>query len=174
MSGVRLETPRLTLREWRDSDVDAYARICAAGEVMRHMLPQRGITPAEAAFDVQLLREHWAKQGFGHWAVEEKESGRFVGRAGLKHHDNWPLEPDNTEVGYLFARPVWGRGYATEAARAAIAFAFETLEREEVISIARPQNAASRRVMEKAGLSYAGETRWEARGIDVVWYSIRR
>ena len=138
------------------------------------MLPRRGITPAEAAFDVQLLREHWAKNGFGHWAVEEKESGRFVGRAGLKHHDNWTLDPDNTEVGYLFDRGVWGKGYATEAARAAVEYAFETLGRDEVISIARPDNLASRRVMEKVGLTYDGETRWEAREIDVVWYSIRR
>ena len=154
--------------------MDAYARICADAEVMRYMLPARPVTHAEAAFDVQNLREHWRVHGFGHWAVEEKESGRFVGRAGLKHHDNWPLDPDNTEVGYLFDRGMWGKGYATEAARAAIAFAFETLDREEVISIARPDNAASRRVMEKAGLSYAGATRWEARGIDVVWYSRRR
>jgi [ribosomal protein S5]-alanine N-acetyltransferase len=174
VSGVRLETPRLLLREWQDRDVDAYARICADSEVMRHMLPQRGITPAEAAFDVQLLREHWAEHGFGHWAVEEKESGRFVGRTGLKHHDNWPLDPDNTEVGYLLDRGVWGRGYATEAAQEAIRYAFEELDRDEVISIARPENAASRRVMEKAGLTYAGATVWEAREIDVVWYSIQR
>ena len=137
------------------------------------MLPQRGITRAEAAFDVQLLRQHWLDHGFGHWAVEEKESGRFVGRAGLKRHDNWPLDPENTEVGYLFDREVWGKGYATEAARAAIRYALRELYRPEVISIARPENAASRRVMEKAGLTYAGATVWEARGIDVVWYSIR-
>jgi RimJ/RimL family protein N-acetyltransferase len=154
--------------------VETYARICADDEVMRHMLPQRGITPADAALDVQLVRQHWLDNGFGHWAVEEKESGRFVGRAGLKHHDNWTLDPDNIEVGYLFDRGVWGKGYATEAAQAAIRYAFDELYRPEVISIARPENAASRRVMEKAGLSYAGETRWEARGIDVVWYSIRR
>ncbi len=138
------------------------------------MVPPRGITPAEAAYDVQLLREHWLKHGFGHWAVEERETGRFVGRTGLKHHDNWPLDPDNIEVGYLYDRAVWGRGYATEATLAAIEFAFDTLDRERVISIARPENAASRRVMEKAGLAYAGETHWEGRGIDVVWYSIMR
>ena len=138
------------------------------------MLPQRGITRAEAAFDVQLLRRHWIDHGFGHWAVEEKESGRLVGRAGLKHHDTWTLDPDNIEVGYLFDRGVWGRGYATEAARAAVEYAFDALDREEVISIARPGNAASRRVMEKVGLTYAGATRWGARDIDVVWYSIRR
>jgi RimJ/RimL family protein N-acetyltransferase len=154
--------------------VNAYARICADAQVMRYMLPGGAVSHAEAAFDLQNLREHWRVHGFGHWAVEEKESGRLVGRTGLKHHDTWTLDPENTEVGYLYDRAVWGRGYATEAARASIAFAFETLERQEVISIALPENAASRRVMEKAGLTYAGATRWEARDIDVVWYSIRR
>ena len=154
--------------------MDAYARICADPAVMRHMLPPRGITSAEAAYDVQLLREHWLEHGFGHWAVEERESGRFVGRTGLKRHPDWPPDPQNTEVGYLFDRKVWGRGYATEAALAAIDHAFSALDRPEVISIARPENAASRRVMEKAGLRYAGAARWEGRGIDVVWYSIKR
>jgi RimJ/RimL family protein N-acetyltransferase len=168
-----LETERLLLREWRESDVEDYARICSDPEVMRYMFPPRAHTYAEAAADARRLREHWERWGFGHWAVEERATGRFVGRTGFKRHPDWPLDPDNTECGWLFAREVWGRGYATEAARAAVRFGFEELNRPEVISIARPGNAASRRVMEKAGLSYAGARRWEEREIDVVWYSAR-
>ena len=140
---------------------------------MRYMLPPRSLTHAEAAFDVQGLREHWLRHGFGHWAVEEKASGRFVGRTGVKRHADWDLDPENTEVGWLYGREVWGNGYATEGARAAVRFCFEELERPEVISIAHPDNAASRRVMEKAGLSYAGARHWAGRGLDVVWYSAR-
>ncbi len=166
-----LETERLVLREWRDTDVNAYARICADPEVMRFMLPARGLSHAEAAYDVQGLREHWARHGFGHWAVEEKAGGALAGRTGLKRHPDWTLDPENTEVGWLYARRFWGQGYASEAAKAAVGFAFEELESPEVISIALPQNLASRRVMEKVGLAYAGERHWEARDLDVVWYS---
>ncbi len=66
---------------------------------------------------------------------------------------------------------MWGRGYATEGALAVVRFAFHEIGSPEVISIAHPDNVASRRVMEKAGLTYAGARRWEQRGLDVVWYS---
>ena len=166
------QTERLLLREWRDADVEAYGRICSDPEVMRQMFPPRPMTAAEAARDVERIREHWDRHGFGHWAVEERGTGRLVGRTGLKRHPDWPLDPENTEVGWLYARGVWGRGYATEAAMEAVRFAIEDLDRPEVISITRPENAASRRVMEKAGLTYAGARRWEAREMDVVWYSL--
>ena len=135
------------------------------------MLPARAQTYAEAAADVGRLREHWDREGFGHWVVEEKATGRMVGRTGCKRHPDWPLDPENTECGWLYEREVWGRGYATEAALAVVRFGLETLGRPEVISIAHPDNAASRRVMEKAGLTYAGARRWEQRALDVVWYS---
>lgn len=166
-----IETERLLLRAWRDEDLGAYARMGADPEVMRHMFPPRALTRAEVAYDLQRLREHWAEQGFGHWAVQERATGRLVGRTGLKRHADWTPDPGNIECGWLFARETWGQGYATEAARAAIAFAGEELGRSEVISIARPANAASRRVMEKAGLAYAGRRHWSERGLDVVWYS---
>lgn len=167
----KIETERLLLRAWRDDDVPAYARMLADAEVMRHMFPPRPLTRAEAAFDLHRLREHWLEHGFGHWAVEERATGRLIGRTGVKRHPDWPLDPDNTECGWLYARAAWGKGYATEGARAAIAFAHEQLGRPEVISITRPGNAASRRVMEKAGLAYAGRRHWTQRDLDVVWYS---
>ncbi|HYI38611.1 MAG TPA: GNAT family protein, partial [Thermoleophilaceae bacterium] len=71
-----VETERLVLSEWTPQDVDQYARICAIPEVMQYMWPARPATPAESAYGVQLLREHWQRWGFGHWAVHEKESGR--------------------------------------------------------------------------------------------------
>ena len=164
-------TERLVLREWRDPDVEEYARICSDPEVMRHMFPPRPMTAAEAALDVERLLEHWDRQGFGHWAVEECETGRFVGRTGLKHHPDWPLDPENTEVGWLYAPHAWGRGLATEGALEAVRFCLEELGRPEAISIAHVGNMASRRVMEKAGLAYAGTRHWAERGVDVVWYS---
>jgi RimJ/RimL family protein N-acetyltransferase len=168
-----LETERLSFRAWTPEAVDEYARICADPQVMRFMWPARPATPAESAYGVTQLEEHWLRWGFGHWAVHEKETGRFVGRTGIKRHDDWELDPDNTEIGWLYDRAVWGKGYATEGAILARDFCLDEVGSPEVISIAHPDNAASQRVMEKAGLSFAGRILWEARDIDVVWYSLR-
>ena len=116
------------LRDWRDPDVDAYARICADPQVMRYMHPPRALTSAEVAYDALRLREHWQRHGFGHWVVEERESGRMVGRTGIKRHDDWPLDPENTEAGWLYERAAWGKGYATEAALEVVRFCLEELE----------------------------------------------
>jgi len=167
----RIQTERLLLREWREADVEPYARICAEPQVMRFLRPQRPLTHAEAAFDVRRLCEHWAVHGFGNWAVEERETGRLVGRTGVARHPDWSLDPENTEVGWLYAPNAWGRGLATEGALEAVRFCLEELGRPEVISIAHVGNMASRRVMEKAGLAYAGTRHWAERGVDVVWYS---
>lgn len=77
---------------------------------MRYMFPPRPATATEAAYDAQLLQDHWLRWGFGHCAVEEKVSGRFVGRAGVKRHTDWELDPECTEVGWLLDPAVWAQG----------------------------------------------------------------
>jgi RimJ/RimL family protein N-acetyltransferase len=91
---------------------------------------------------------HWAERGFGLWAVEEKESGALIGRAGVAYHREWPHDP---EVGWLIDAPWQGRGLATEAGAACIAYAFGELDVPRVVSICTAENAPSRRVMEKLG-----------------------
>lgn len=167
-----IETERLLLREWRDGDVADYAEICSDREVMRYMWGGVPQPDALVAREVEELMAHWERLGFGHWAIEERATGLMVGRTGIKRHDDWDLDPENTEVGWLYARSRWGRGYATEAALAAVRFAFEELDRPEVISIAHVDNAASQRVMEKAGLKRQGERPW--RGMDVAWWALSR
>jgi len=103
---------------------------------------------------------------------EEGESGTLLGRIGLLHHEDWPEDPENVEVGWLLDRAVWGRGLATEGALASLRYGFQDLRLERIISIAHPDNRASRRVMEKVGLVFSGEREW--RGGSVVWYSIER
>ncbi len=106
------------------------------------------------------------------WAAEEKATGAVIGRIGLLYHDDWPVGEHKTEVGWLLDRSRWGKGLATEGALASIRYGFEELGLERIISIALPANLASRRVMEKAGLTLRGEARW--RGFEVVWYGIDR
>ncbi len=84
--------------------------------------------------------------------MEEKESGTFVGFAGLSYQEDWPEGEHKTEVGWRLDRAFWGRGLATEAARASVDYGFENLRPERIISIIQPGNVASCRVAEKAGL----------------------
>jgi RimJ/RimL family protein N-acetyltransferase len=103
------------------------------------------------------------------WAVEELASGRFVGRVGLVQHDDWTASAHDAEIGWVFSPAVWGRGYATEAARAALDWARQRQDLQTIISITRPDNLRSRRVMEKLGLTYRGSATWH--GFDQVWYA---
>ena len=168
---LEIETERLLLRGWRDEDLEPYAHICADPEAMRYM-GRGAMTREQTAESVGRYVRHWDEHGFGLWGVEDKGTGRFIGRIGLMYHDDWPEGEHKTEVGWLLDRSVWGRGLATEGARASVRHGFEELGLERIISIAIPENKASRRVMEKAGLTYRGKTRWK--DMDVVWYATDR
>ena len=128
-------------------------------------------TRGQAAERFAAIRHHWRKHRFGLWAVEEKASGKFVGRIGLQHHEDWP-GTHKVEVGWLLDRACWGRGLATEGARASLTYGFERRKLDRVISIALPENVASRRVTGKCGLVLQGEAFWK--GLDVVWHAIDR
>jgi RimJ/RimL family protein N-acetyltransferase len=165
-----VETERLILREWRPEDVDAYAEMNADPDVRRYMHPVGTLTRAQAEAEIEAEIERWDKLGFGHRPVVLKETGEVIGRTGAKRHPDWPLDPENTEVGWLYARSAWGKGYATEGAREAVRHCLEVVGVPEVISIAHPGNRESMHVMEKVGLVRAGAFHWEARDFDVVYY----
>jgi RimJ/RimL family protein N-acetyltransferase len=169
---VEVETEGLLLRGWRDGDLEPYARLCADPEVMRFIGDGSALTREQSVGQISRFLRHWDERGFGLWVLEEKEGGAFVGFAGLAHQEDWTEDEHKTEVGWRLDRSFWGRGLATEAARVSVAYGFETLDLERIISIIQPENHASRRVAEKAGLSPRGETRW--RGSVVVWYAVDR
>ena len=162
-----LETERLLLRQWREDDFESYARICADPEVMRYLGGQP-LTRMEAWRHMAYLVGHWQLRGYGHWAVEEKSSGRLIGRMGFFNPEGWP----GFEVGWTLGRDSWGKGYATEAARHMLAHAFGDMGREHVISIIHPDNRASIRVAEKMGEQLEGET--ELMGTRVLIYGVTR
>ena len=167
-----IETERLLLRGWRDGDVEPYARLCADPEVMRFIGDGSTLTLEQSAEQISRFLRHWEERGFGLWALEERESGAFVGFAGLVHQEEWTEGEHRTEVGWRLDRAFWGRGFATEAAKASVYHGLEHIGLERIISIIQPENGASRRVAEKAGLTLRGETRW--RDTPVVWYAIDR
>lgn len=148
-----LTTHRLILRAFRDDDLDAYAEMCADADVMRYLGEGKTLSRADAWRQLAFFVGHWQLRGFGLWALEEKASGRFIGRAGPLQPEGWP----GFEVGWTLARGSWGKGYATEAAREALRYAFEELDRDHVISIIRPDNLPSIRVAERLGERLEGE-----------------
>jgi ribosomal-protein-alanine N-acetyltransferase len=147
--GPELETPRLLLRRWRPEDREPFAALNADPEVMEHFPAplRRGESDALAA----RIEAGFERRGFGLWAVEVRESAEFIGFVGLDVPQfEAPFMPA-IEVGWRLARPAWGHGYATEAARAALAFGFERLELDEVVAMTAVGNSRSRAVMERLG-----------------------
>jgi RimJ/RimL family protein N-acetyltransferase len=159
-----LETERLILRGWRYEDLVQWAALCADDEVMRWLGYDAGIGADEAWDEMAGLAGHWLLKGFGHWVLEERESGALVGRAGLLFPPDWPA----LELGWTVARPRWGEGFAGEAARAAAGWAREQLEADHLISLIAPANARSIRVAEKLGMIEEGATR--LRGFQLTIY----
>jgi RimJ/RimL family protein N-acetyltransferase len=162
-----LETERLTLRMFREPDTDAYAEMMADPEVMR-FLGGKPMSRMEAWRSMVMVIGHWHLRGYGFWAVEERESGELLGRVGCWRPEGWP----GIEVGWTLRRAYWGRGYATEAARASLAHAFTALDQPHVISLIDPANVNSIRVAERLGEKVEGE--WEILGTKVLIYGIDR
>jgi RimJ/RimL family protein N-acetyltransferase len=162
-----LETERLRLRPFRASDVEAYADLNADPEVMRHLGSatwDRGRSWRHLAF----LVGHWQLGGTGMWAVEIKETGAFAGIIGFCEPDGWP----GFELAWTLARSCWGHGYATEGGLAALAYAFEVLKKDRVISLIDPENQASIRVAERLGETLQG--RVDLAGREMLCYGIDR
>jgi ribosomal-protein-alanine N-acetyltransferase len=145
-----LRTARLLLRAWREGDLEAFAALNADPRVMEHF--PATLTREESDEVVTRIRAHFAAHGFGLWAIEIPQQAPFIGFAGLSRTSfDAPFTPC-VEVGWRLARGHWGRGYATEAARAALRFAFERLALEEVVSYTTPDNRRSLCVMERLGM----------------------
>jgi RimJ/RimL family protein N-acetyltransferase len=138
------------MRSLRLDDLDAYARMYADPEVVRFLEQGAPLDRAAAFRSMALHLGHWQLRGYGQWALEDRVRGRFVGRAGLWQPEGWP----GIEVGWVLSRDAWGRGYATEARRVAIDYAFEVLHADEIISLIRPENTGSIKVAERLGETY--------------------
>ncbi len=150
-----IETPRLVLRGWRDSDLAPFARLNADPQVMQFM--PRQLSREESDAFAKACQAQIAARGWDRWAVARRDSGDFVGAVGLSRVTfPAPFTPC-TEVAWRLAREHWGHGFATEAARAALRYGFEQLELPEVVSFTVPANVRSRAVMERLGLTHHPE-----------------
>ena len=142
---MRVESERLILRQPRLVDLDAWAEFMADPETA---VPVGGVQPRPTVWrGLATMVGAWAMNGFGMFSAFEKSSGQWVGRVGPWHPEGWP----GTEVGWGILRRYWGRGYATEAAIAAIDWAFANLGWTEVIHTIAPDNPNSQAVARRRG-----------------------
>ena len=143
---LELRTERLILRAWRDGDREPFAALNADPVVMEHF--PAPLSRVESDRMVDRIEATFAEHGLRLWAVEVVDGPPFIGFTGLQRP---AFMPEFVEVGWRLARAYWGAGYATEAARAAVDYAFDTLGLPELISMTVPSNVRSQRVMAKLG-----------------------
>ncbi len=145
-------TPRLRLRRWRLTDREPFARLNADPHVMAHFPALLDRAASDALVD--RIEAHFSEHGFGPWAVEVDGGEPFVGVVGLARVRFDAHFTPAVELMWRLARASWGRGYATEAARAASRIAFEQLGLPEVVSFTVPANQRSRAVMARIGMTH--------------------
>lgn len=147
---TELRTPRMLLRQWQETDREPFAEMNADPEVMEHFPGLLSRTESDAFAD--RLRAGLEERGWGLWAVEI--TGTFVGFVGLSLATfDAPFTPA-VEIGWRLARPYWGQGLATEAARAVLDHAFGPLALDEIVSFTATTNLRSQRVMQKLGMHH--------------------
>jgi ribosomal-protein-alanine N-acetyltransferase len=161
-----LETERLILDAWQSSDWTELRPLATDVEVMRYITGGVPWNDDEIRSFIGRQIKLYAERGFCRWKVLEKPGLEMIGFCGV---GMWRDEPD-PEIGWWLARSRWGRGLATEAARAALRDVFERVRLERIVSVARPENRASIRIMEKLGLSLDCE--FESDGVRLVRYEI--
>lgn len=150
---VEIRTPRLLLRQWKDSDLDAWAAMNADAEVRKHF--PKALARDEAIGESDRIRASIARRGWGMWAAEVPGVHPFIGFIGLNDPAfEAPWQPA-VEIGWRLSRDAWSKGYATEGALAARDFAFTHLQLPQIIAMSVEPNTPSHRVMDRIGM-----TRW--------------
>lgn len=142
----RLETERLVLRAPGAHDFEAFAAMMANPDVARFIAPAP-MTRPDAWRALATGIGHWHLRGYGAWSVERKSDGAYLGRVGMINPEGWP----GLEIGWTLDQPFWGNGYATEAAAAAMRYAFLTQPVARLISNIDPDNLASQSVAQRLG-----------------------
>jgi RimJ/RimL family protein N-acetyltransferase len=147
----RLTTERLVLRRWRDDDRDAFAALNADAVVMEHFPAVLTRERSETVLD--LIEAGFDEHGFGLWAVEERPGGRLLGMTGLQRVPFLAPFTPAVEVGWRLFPFAWGRGYATEAASAALDHGFGPARLPQIVALTTPANRRSLAVMERLGMT---------------------
>jgi RimJ/RimL family protein N-acetyltransferase len=160
-----VHTDRLVLRSWRQTDIEPYAAMNADEETMRYL--DGTFSRAVTERLVTHLAGMWIILGHGMWAVEDRTSGEFLGRAGTYYADGWP----GVEVAVSIRRDRWGQGLGTEAVRAALAFGFDRLNVDELVAVAHQRNAGMNAIARNLGMTLrevADVGPWKANNVHAI------
>lgn len=168
-----IETSRLILRDMLPEDVDAMFELDSDPEVVKFI----GIKPAankdETAAMIEFVRQQYIDNGIGRWVAVEKSGGEVVGWSGLKFITKSENNRNHFyDVGYRLLKRHWGKGYATESAKAALQFGFEVMKLDEIIGTVHAENYASQRVLNKCGLKFIENFMHDE--LPCHWMSIKR
>lgn len=149
-----IETERLFLRVYKPEDLDALYAVRNDSDVCQYF-PAYYSPPSKEDLSEGIVRHtrRWRETGFGEFAVIEKASEKLIGYCGLMYFDN----TEEIEIYYGFPKKYWGRGFATEAARAVLKFAFDKVNPAYIVAVTNPKNIASQKVLEKIGLKFQGD-----------------
>ncbi len=161
-----IETARLYLRQFTLDDLDELYRIYSDPEIMKYLTGVRTREATETAIHTML--QCWKENNFGMWAVVSKIDCKMIGRCGLCFLD----KTSEVELGYTLNKAYWNQGLATEASFASLNYGFEILQLDRIVAIARPENIASQRVIQKVGMKYEKNAHYYE--TDVVYYSVLR
>jgi ribosomal-protein-alanine N-acetyltransferase len=168
MRGQEIETLRLRLRHFTPDDADDLYHIYSYPELFKYMSNEKKLSWEQTVGVINSLTENWQQHQVGVWAVVYKKDRKLIGHCGFKFLEN----TQEIQIGYLLLPSYWGMGLGTEAASAALKYGFEVAKLERVVAVAKPENIASRRVMEKVGMKYEKDAYYYNN--NVVYYSISR
>lgn len=152
---VTLKTPRLILRPWQEKDLEPFAKLNADSRVMEYFPSTLSRKKSDSL--AHRIQSKMEKRGWGIWAVAAAGVADFIGFIGLNDEDPSTFPAHFTpaiEIGWRLAFDYWGKGYATEGAKAVLTYGFETLMLKEIVSFTAVQNTRSRRIMEKIGMHH--------------------
>ncbi len=163
-----IETLRLCLRHFTLNDMDELFQIYSYRELFKYMSNEKPLLLEQIRTLINTFTETWQQHQFGVWAIVYKKYQKLIGHCGFKFLEN----TSEVQIGYLLLSSYWGRGLATEAATAVMKYGFEVAKLERIVAIAKPENTASRRVMEKIGMTYEKDAYYYNNS--VVYYSISK
>jgi len=164
----RLETERLLLREWTLEDLPRVVPIYTDPVVMRHVGKDPDLSPEGVERGIRATLRRYERHGMGFMALVRKRDGDLLGHCGLQRYDGTL----DVELGYLLRRDARGRGYATEAALASVAYAFDVLDLKRVVAVVVEQNRPSIAVLERVGMTF--RKRVVYKGVEAMWFAVER
>jgi [ribosomal protein S5]-alanine N-acetyltransferase len=151
---IILETPRLYLRQFTETDAPLVRQLNAEPGVLQYIPEPVPVSDEQARQIIVDIILPQYKNNLGRWAVHLKETNEFIGWCGLK----WIKEVDEIDLGYRFKPSAWGKGYATEAAQLTLNYGLQQLQLKKIVAHAHIDNIASQKVLEKIGMQYVGES----------------